>query len=73
MALEPPAATSEEQDEVRRAVLQRPLEICMKHSAVIGTEASCPLVQPRPGVAALHEYAEWISELKEKQGDAERE
>uniref|UniRef100_A0A8C9Y2Z3 Nuclear pore complex protein Nup98-Nup96 n=1 Tax=Sander lucioperca TaxID=283035 RepID=A0A8C9Y2Z3_SANLU len=47
-----------------QAVLQRPLEICLKHSIVDTTDASaCPLVRPQPGVAALHEYAEWIVEL----------
>jgi len=54
--------------------LQRPLEICLKHSAVSVPDGSaCPLVQPRPGVAALHEYAEWITELSDRRGDAERE
>uniref|UniRef100_A0A8P4GAP3 Nuclear pore complex protein Nup98-Nup96 n=1 Tax=Dicentrarchus labrax TaxID=13489 RepID=A0A8P4GAP3_DICLA len=52
------------------AVLQRPLEICLKHSTVDTPDTSaCPLVRPQPGVAALHEYAEWITELNDKQGD----
>ncbi len=75
MGLEPPAVkTSEEEaDEESQAVLQRPLEICLKHSTVDTTDASaCPLVRPRPGVAALHEYAEWITELSDKQGDTDR-
>ncbi|KAM3600735.1 uncharacterized protein V6R79_001514 [Siganus canaliculatus] len=64
--------TSEEEEEEAAAVLQRPLEICLKHSTVDITEASiCPLIQPQPGVAALHEYAEWITDLKDKQGDAD--
>ncbi|XP_038564772.1 nuclear pore complex protein Nup98-Nup96 isoform X4 [Micropterus salmoides] len=71
---EPPAvkASEEEEDEESQAVLQRPLEICLKHSTVDTTDASaCPLVRPQPGVAALHEYAEWITELNRKQGDAD--
>lgn len=74
VALEPPAAKTreEEEDKESQAVLQRPLEICLKHSTVSTTDASdCPLVRPQPGVAALHEYAEWITELKDKQGDAD--
>uniref|UniRef100_A0A8C9Y7D9 Nuclear pore complex protein Nup98-Nup96 n=1 Tax=Sander lucioperca TaxID=283035 RepID=A0A8C9Y7D9_SANLU len=54
----------EQLEEESQAVLQRPLEICLKHSIVDTTDASaCPLVRPQPGVAALHEYAEWIVEL----------
>uniref|UniRef100_A0A8C5F3U9 Nuclear pore complex protein Nup98-Nup96 n=1 Tax=Gadus morhua TaxID=8049 RepID=A0A8C5F3U9_GADMO len=46
------------------AVLQRPLEICLKHSTVSTPEGStCPLVQPQLGVSALHEYAQWISNV----------
>ncbi|XP_029029419.1 nuclear pore complex protein Nup98-Nup96 isoform X2 [Betta splendens] len=67
IALEP---SKSEEVEQSLSVLQRPLEICLKHSNISTPEASaCPLVQPQPGVAALHEYAEWISELKEKQVD----
>lgn len=75
MGLEPPAVktSEEEEEEERQAVLQRPLEICLKHSTVDTTDASaCPLVRPQAGVAALHEYAEWITELKRQQGDADR-
>lgn len=74
VGLEPPAVktSEEEEDDEEEAVLQRPLEICLKHSTIDITDASaCPLVQPRPGVAALHEYAEWITELNDKQGDAD--
>uniref|UniRef100_A0A8P4GAQ5 Nuclear pore complex protein Nup98-Nup96 n=1 Tax=Dicentrarchus labrax TaxID=13489 RepID=A0A8P4GAQ5_DICLA len=57
-------------DPPSQAVLQRPLEICLKHSTVDTPDTSaCPLVRPQPGVAALHEYAEWITELNDKQGD----
>lgn len=74
MALEPLAVkTSEREDEEEsQAVLQRPLEICLKHSTVSTTDAACPLIRPQLGVAALHDYAEWITELREKQGDADR-
>lgn len=65
----------EEEDEERsQAVLQRPLEICLKHSTVSVTDASpCPLVRPQPGVEALHEYAEWITELQDRQADDDGE
>uniref|UniRef100_A0AAQ5XIS9 Nuclear pore complex protein Nup98-Nup96 n=1 Tax=Amphiprion ocellaris TaxID=80972 RepID=A0AAQ5XIS9_AMPOC len=61
VGLEPPQGkTSEEEgDEESQAVLQRPLEICLKHSTVSTPDASaCPLVRPQLGVAALHEYAD---------------
>uniref|UniRef100_A0A667ZD82 Nuclear pore complex protein Nup98-Nup96 n=1 Tax=Myripristis murdjan TaxID=586833 RepID=A0A667ZD82_9TELE len=52
-----------EQLEERQAVLRRPLEICLKHSSVEAPAGSaCPLVRPQAGVAALHEYAEWITD-----------
>ncbi|XP_062289256.1 nuclear pore complex protein Nup98-Nup96 isoform X2 [Scomber scombrus] len=73
--LEPPGGklSEEEDDEDESQVfLQRPLEICLKHSSVSTTDASaCPLVQPQPGVAALHEYAEWILQLSDQQGGAD--
>ncbi|XP_059911980.1 nuclear pore complex protein Nup98-Nup96 isoform X1 [Gadus macrocephalus] len=56
-----------EESASRLAVLQRPLEICLKHSTVSTPEGStCPLVQPQLGVSALHEYAQWISKLQQK-------
>ncbi|XP_034406780.1 nuclear pore complex protein Nup98-Nup96 isoform X3 [Cyclopterus lumpus] len=68
--LDPPVKTGEEQQS--QAVLQRPLEICLKHCTVDTSDASaCPLVRPQPGVAALHEYAEWIVELSGERGDAD--
>uniref|UniRef100_A0A3Q0SAE5 Nuclear pore complex protein Nup98-Nup96 n=1 Tax=Amphilophus citrinellus TaxID=61819 RepID=A0A3Q0SAE5_AMPCI len=58
----------EEEDEESQAELQRPLEICRKHSTVdIPDGSACPVVRPQPGVAALHEYAEWITELNDRQ------
>ncbi|XP_035998550.1 nuclear pore complex protein Nup98-Nup96 isoform X1 [Fundulus heteroclitus] len=72
VGLDPPLGRlgeEEEEEEDSHGVLQRPLEICLKHSTVsIPEGVSCPVVAPRPGVAALHEYAEWISELNEQQG-----
>uniref|UniRef100_A0A3B4TS50 Nuclear pore complex protein Nup98-Nup96 n=1 Tax=Seriola dumerili TaxID=41447 RepID=A0A3B4TS50_SERDU len=70
VGLEPPAVKTieEEEDEESQAVLQRPLEICLEHSTISTTDASaCPLVQPQLGVAALHKYAKWITELNDKQ------
>ncbi|KAM4620966.1 nuclear pore complex protein Nup98-Nup96 isoform 2-T3 [Polymixia lowei] len=62
----------EEEEEESREVLQRPLEICLKHSSVSTPEgSSCPLVRPQEGVTALQEYAEWISELREKHGEGD--
>lgn len=74
VGLEPSTVkTSEEEEEESQAVLQRPLEICLKHSTVLNTDGSdCPLVRPQSGVAALHEYAEWITELNDKRGDTDR-
>lgn len=70
VGLEPSMKTTEEEES--QAVLQRPLEICLKHSTVQTTNASaCPLVRPQPGVAALHEYAEWITELNDKRGNSD--
>nr|XP_046267298.1 nuclear pore complex protein Nup98-Nup96 isoform X3 [Scatophagus argus] len=70
--VQPPVVKTNEEEEEGQEVLQRPLEICLKHSTVTTTgDSTCPLVRPQPGVAALHEYAEWITELKEKQGDAD--
>lgn len=65
--------TKDEEEEENQAILQRPLEICLKHSTIHTADASkCPLVQSQPGVAALHEYADWITELNEKQSDRDR-
>lgn len=65
--------TKDAEEEGNQAVLQLPLEICLKHSTIHTTEASmCPLVQLQPGVAALHEYVDWITELNEKQSDRDR-
>ncbi|XP_045080240.1 nuclear pore complex protein Nup98-Nup96-like isoform X4 [Coregonus clupeaformis] len=53
--------------EESQAVDQRPLEIGLKHSS-ISTEGVCPFIQPQSGVAALHEYAEWITDLNQEAG-----
>ena len=62
-----------EESSSRLAVLQRPLDICLKHSTVSTPEGTtCPLVQPQLGVSALHEYAQWICKLQPKaEGDGE--
>ena len=79
---EPEAEQEDEEEEMEGeesasslAVLQRPLEICLKHSTVSTPEGTaCPLVQPQLGVSALHEYARWISKLQQKaDGDGEGE
>lgn len=61
----------EEEDE-SQVVLQHPLEICLKYSTIHTTASACPLVQPQLGVAALHEYADWITELNDNQEKADR-
>nr|XP_040038082.1 nuclear pore complex protein Nup98-Nup96 isoform X3 [Gasterosteus aculeatus aculeatus] len=74
VGLEPPLTSSEveEEEEESWAVLQRPLEICLRNSTVNAADHSaCPLVRPRLGVAALHEYAEWIRELSARHGEAD--
>lgn len=53
--------------EESQAMYQRPLEISLKHSS-ISTEGACPFIQPQSGVAALHEYAEWINDLNQEAG-----
>uniref|UniRef100_A0A3P8RHI4 Nuclear pore complex protein Nup98-Nup96 n=1 Tax=Astatotilapia calliptera TaxID=8154 RepID=A0A3P8RHI4_ASTCA len=61
VGLEPPRGKTieEEEDEASQAVLQRPLEICLKHSIVeVPDSSACPAVRPQPGVVALHEYAD---------------
>ncbi|XP_062261704.1 nuclear pore complex protein Nup98-Nup96 isoform X7 [Platichthys flesus] len=73
VGLEPQVTkTGEGEDEESQTVLQRPLEICLEHSTISTTDSSpCPLVRPQTGVAALHQYAKWITELKDTQGDAD--
>uniref|UniRef100_A0A9L0IPQ7 Nuclear pore complex protein Nup98-Nup96 n=1 Tax=Equus asinus TaxID=9793 RepID=A0A9L0IPQ7_EQUAS len=44
---------------------QTPLELKLKHSTVHVDEL-CPLVVPNPGVAVIHDYADWV---KEASGD----
>lgn len=72
LGLDPPQMKTNQEDDDSQ--LQHPLEIHLKHSTVTIPDGSpCPLVQPQTGVAALHEYAQWITELNNKQADAERE
>uniref|UniRef100_A0A665UAE1 Nuclear pore complex protein Nup98-Nup96 n=1 Tax=Echeneis naucrates TaxID=173247 RepID=A0A665UAE1_ECHNA len=64
VCLESPAVKTSEEEEDLQVVLQRPLDICLEHSTISTTDDStCPLVQPQIGVAALHKYAKWITEL----------
>lgn len=73
VGLDPLQGKTSEEDE-DQTVLQRPLEISLKYSTVSVPDGSeCPLVKPQPGVEALHAYAEWITELVEKEGGSERE
>ena len=37
------------------------LELKLKHSTVHVDEL-CPLIVPNPGVAVIHDYADWIKE-----------
>ncbi|XP_033833851.1 nuclear pore complex protein Nup98-Nup96 isoform X2 [Periophthalmus magnuspinnatus] len=64
------ALDSSEAQELREAVLERPLEICLKHCRIVSSER-CPFVQPQNGVAALHEYAQWAAEVSERHGSVQ--
>ncbi|XP_027629788.1 nuclear pore complex protein Nup98-Nup96 isoform X7 [Tupaia chinensis] len=44
---------------------QTPLELKLKHST-IHVDELCPLIVPNPGVAVIHDYADWV---KEASGD----
>uniref|UniRef100_A0A7M4FMH4 Nuclear pore complex protein Nup98-Nup96 n=1 Tax=Crocodylus porosus TaxID=8502 RepID=A0A7M4FMH4_CROPO len=39
-----------------------PLEIKLKHSTV-HLDDYCPFIAPNPGVAAIHDYADWVREV----------
>ncbi|XP_061752896.1 nuclear pore complex protein Nup98-Nup96 isoform X3 [Nerophis ophidion] len=69
--LEQLEAPGEDSQEESHEVLQRPLEICLKHSTVSTEDSACPFVRPQAGVAALHDYAEWITVLSDQQGDTD--
>ncbi|XP_054610233.1 nuclear pore complex protein Nup98-Nup96 isoform X3 [Dunckerocampus dactyliophorus] len=69
VALEAPG--EDVQEEESHEVLQRPLEICLKHSNISIEVSTCPLVHPQTGVAALQDYAEWITVLSDKQADTD--
>ncbi|XP_057677624.1 nuclear pore complex protein Nup98-Nup96 isoform X2 [Corythoichthys intestinalis] len=62
------AHTSEEQSQ---EVLEHPLEICLNHSTINTDAPGCPQVCPKPGVAALHDYADWATELSDKWAHAD--
>ncbi|XP_041088599.1 nuclear pore complex protein Nup98-Nup96 isoform X1 [Polyodon spathula] len=55
-------SVSERDVEEDLSLYRRPLAIELKHSTII-TDEPCPLIQPAQGVDALHDYAEWISEV----------
>ncbi|XP_077361067.1 nuclear pore complex protein Nup98-Nup96 [Festucalex cinctus] len=57
----------EEMSEEQIREVQLPMEICLKHSTISTDTSACPLIRPLSGVAALHDYAGWISELSDKQ------
>lgn len=72
MLLERLVALPETSEEQGQEVLQRPLDICLEHSTVSTEASGCPLVRPEPGVAALRDYADWISELSDERERADR-
>ncbi|KAM6157513.1 nuclear pore complex protein Nup98-Nup96 isoform 4-T4 [Rhynchocyon petersi] len=45
-------------DEEDLQLYQTPLELKLKHST-IHVDELCPLIVPNPGVAVIHDYAEW--------------
>lgn len=49
-----------------------PLEIKLKHSTVHVAE-SCPLLVAKPGVAAIHDYADWVRDSSGDSDEVERE
>ncbi|XP_072432741.1 nuclear pore complex protein Nup98-Nup96 [Chiloscyllium punctatum] len=55
----------EEQARQDLSLYTEQLEIALRYSHV-GTEGSCPFVEPQQGVDALHEYAAWIQEAEDK-------
>lgn len=69
-ALDSTLGSYSEDEELSEAVLQRPLEICLKH-CTISSSHSCPFVQPQSGVSALHEYAQWVTELSGRHASAD--
>ncbi|XP_037543684.1 nuclear pore complex protein Nup98-Nup96 [Nematolebias whitei] len=71
LGLDPPQGKLSEEEE-EEEVVQRPLQICLENSTVsVPDGTSCPVVRPQAGVAALHQYADWITELNAKRGGAE--
>ncbi|XP_028823524.1 nuclear pore complex protein Nup98-Nup96 isoform X2 [Denticeps clupeoides] len=46
---------------------RQPLEIQLRNSN-ISVDHPCPFIQPRPGVQALHQYAQWIVQLDKVSG-----
>lgn len=74
LGLDPAQGKLSEEEEEEEEVLQRPLQICLENSTVsVPDGTSCPVVRPQAGVAALHQYSEWITELNAKRGGADCE
>ncbi|KAG9351821.1 hypothetical protein JZ751_023072 [Albula glossodonta] len=51
-------------------LFRRPLEIELKYCN-INTDEACPFIQPGSGVDALHEYADWITDISKEPGTAD--
>ncbi|XP_029457822.1 nuclear pore complex protein Nup98-Nup96 isoform X2 [Rhinatrema bivittatum] len=49
---------------------QLPLEIELKHSTV-HLEQRCPLLAPKPGVAAIQDYADWVRDICQEPDEKE--
>lgn len=49
-----------------------PLEIKLKHSTV-HLDDYCPFIAPNPGVAAIHDYADWVREVSGDLAEIESE
>nr|XP_033803270.1 nuclear pore complex protein Nup98-Nup96 isoform X3 [Geotrypetes seraphini] len=47
-----------------------PLDIELKNSTV-QTEQCCPLLVPNPGVAAIHDYADWVQDVCQEPAEME--
>ncbi|KAL2080768.1 hypothetical protein ACEWY4_024561 [Coilia grayii] len=52
------------ESELNQLLYLHPLEIRLKYST-FNTEVTCPFIQPKAGVQALHDYAEWITRVNE--------
>ncbi|XP_055493395.1 nuclear pore complex protein Nup98-Nup96 isoform X1 [Leucoraja erinacea] len=55
----------EEQARWDLSLYKEPLEMALQHS-VVENKGQCPRIVPRPGVEALHKYAEWAQDAMDK-------